>query len=129
MICFETELCVAYAANECNKGLLQEAGLTFERVLKIAQTTETAENDSTQLQVTDKPISRRQSKSYKQHPRRGRRPQERGRQAFEKTCYRCGGKHSAAQCKFSASSVTRRGTLPQFVAKEKTYLKKAQKQF
>ena len=70
--------------------LLQEAGLTFERALEIAQATETAENDSKRLQVKDKPISEGDEKPvYKvqQHPRQGRRPQERGRQVFEKTCY------------------------------------------
>ena len=116
--------------------LLQEAGLTFERALEIAQATETAENDSKRLQVKEKLFqkeTRSQSTRYSsildeagdhkkgedKHSRRLVTDVEASTQQL-----------SASSKNMSAISVTRRGTLPQFVAKEKTmYLKKAQKQF
>ena len=79
--------------------MLAEENLTFDKALKIAKVVETAERDSRGMQD---PSSKGPNPAI--HALSTRRPNQRKNVPPQlDTCYRCGGKHNAASCKYKGS--------------------------
>ena len=79
--------------------LLAEDNLTFHKALKIAQEVETAERDSRGMQ---EPLARGPNSAV--HSVSTRKPKQAKRVPLQMdTCYRCGGKHNSASCKYKDS--------------------------
>ena len=74
--------------------LLSETDLTFDKALKLAKAYETAQREANDLQTEPTHIHavRGQRNSHSQFPRR--------KQPSAMECYRCGGKHAPADCRF-----------------------------
>ena len=74
--------------------LLSETDFTFDKALKLAKAYETAQREANDLQTEPTHIHavRGQRNSHSQFPRR--------KQPRATECYRCGGKHAPADCRF-----------------------------
>ena len=79
--------------------LLAEKTLTYEKALEFALAIESAEQDTKQLQSTQATATPQVHHSAPARKGRGqnKRPPRQGTQI---TCYRCGGGHAPAQCRF-----------------------------
>ena len=84
--------------------LLQEVDLTYAKALDIAQAAETADTDSKRLQdhketstkdVTDTQEERKPINRVHNPPKKSQQPAQQ-----KSECYRCGGKHPPARCKY-----------------------------
>ena len=93
--------------------LLQEPDLTYEKALEIALSAETAEKDSKRLTggtvdppaivelVKDRPTHRAGNKGqYRGRNNKPPKQQPSSQKGEDKECYRCGGWHNPAECRF-----------------------------
>ena len=74
--------------------LLAEPALTFQKAMELAQTAEMAMKNSKQLQNTPSSLSNGSVHALNTNQRWQKRTPQTG------TCYRCGNKHTSAECRF-----------------------------
>ena len=80
------------------RSLLKESKLTYESALDTALAAEAAAHDCKQLQDRQKPLLPVNRMNHK--PGTGSKKIPGGGASAQSDCYRCGGKHQAAQCRF-----------------------------
>ena len=83
--------------NHLQRSLLEVAKLTFEKAFEIAQLHEAAEKNSKALNA---PVDVHRTSTLTEHHSR---PTDHTTDRATIACYRCGGRHSASDCRFRSS--------------------------
>ena len=90
--------------NTVQKRLLTEKELTLDKAVSLAQSVEIAEQGAKDLQTsaTGKPTNTPGTDLFKINPGSATRQHDDNGTGKAKTCYCCGGKHLASQCRFKS---------------------------
>ena len=85
------------------KRLLAEAELTFKKACEISQAMEMAEKNASELNTeSTKAVNALQKSSGGKPKKNPDATPKSKRQYYDRNCYRCGGSHSPASCRFKS---------------------------